>query len=322
MKKISAIIPVYNSAHVLNKCVESILSQTYTCWEAIFIDDGSTDNSYTTLLNYSAKDTRIKVIHQENRGAGMARNNGLSMATGDYIVFIDSDDYVSPDYFYKLSTHNEDVVFIDIIAVNDKGEVIRKEYMSKYKGLTKDSFIRSQMTGKISWGGCRKAAKKELLIDNNIQYSNHLNGEEALFSFSLLLHAKSYSFLDFPVYYYVQDPNSLSHSKVDDPWGDVVTTIKDYSCNHNIYKIYANTINAFYLTAAAVSCDRMAKKYIRQEFIQKLSELASNLNKHIDNSFPIDYNNMAFKAKVLSKLLLNRHFKAIWLVCKLKSVLL
>lgn len=322
MKKISAVIPVYNAEQHLGKCIESIRSQTYNNWEAVFVDDGSTDNSYEILQHYSSIDSRISVIHQENSGPGCARNNGLSYVTGDYIVFIDSDDYISSDYYFKLSLHNEDVVFIDLVAVNERGEKVRKEYMSGYRTLSYDAFIRSQLTGKISWGGCRKAVKSELLKNNKIEYSNHLNGEEALFSFKVLLYANSISFLDSPVYYYVQSPDSLSHIKIEDPWGDVVKVIKKFTIEHEIYKMYANTINAFFLTAAAVSCDRLSQKYEWQVLKKKLSEKVDDLKSNIDWTFPIDYCNMSFKAKILGYLLLHRHYKAVWILCKLKSIIL
>lgn len=151
--KISAIVPVYNSEKYVEQCIESILSQTYQDWELILVDDGSKDNSLSILQEYANRDTRIHVIHQENKGPGIARNVGVDYATGDYIVFIDSDDRVYKDYFNLLSNKKEDVVFIDVNQVDKNGNIIKKEYMSSYNNLSKDVFLRQQMTGKINWGG-------------------------------------------------------------------------------------------------------------------------------------------------------------------------
>lgn len=99
MYKISVIVPVYNSEKYLKRCVESVINQTYQDWELLLIDDGSTDHSGKMCDQYAALDMRIKTVHQENARIGAARNRGLDMATGDYITFIDSDDYIEPDTY-------------------------------------------------------------------------------------------------------------------------------------------------------------------------------------------------------------------------------
>ena len=128
--KISVIVPVYNAANYIAKCIQSVQNQTFSSWELILIDDGSQDNSLDIIRRFAIEDDRIKVIHQENSGAGMARNNGIENAIGDYIVFLDSDDYISEKYLSLLSSHNEDVVFIDVEAVDEGGNVVRREYLS------------------------------------------------------------------------------------------------------------------------------------------------------------------------------------------------
>lgn len=95
---ISIVVPVYKVEDVVAKCIESVIAQTYTDWELILIDDGSPDNSGRICDDYSAKDSRIRVIHQSNSGVSTARNNGIECAQGDYITFVDSDDYVSTSF--------------------------------------------------------------------------------------------------------------------------------------------------------------------------------------------------------------------------------
>ena len=318
---ISVIVPVYNAEKFVEKCIESVQTQTYMDWQMILVDDGSKDNSLEVCQGYAKKDNRISVIHQENAGAGAARNTGLAKATGDYVVFIDSDDYVDKDYFALLAKHNEDVVFIDVQAVDENGKVVRDEFLSVYKNLSKDDFMRSQMTGKINWGGVRKVVKREILERNNIKYTDHKVGEEALFTYSSVFYSKSIAFIEKPVYFYIQRDDSLSRTKMDDPWGEVAIALKKQTKSNGSYNEYADTVNAFILTAAAVSSDRLASNYSKNEYRQKIEELHTRLKQNLDASYPIDYVHMSGKAKLLGKLLLGKHFKTIRIISNLKHKL-
>jgi len=100
--KVSVVVPVYNVEKYLAKCIESILEQTYTNWELILVNDGSSDNSGKIADEYAGRDSRIKVIHQKNSGVSTARNAGIEIAEGDYVCFADSDDYLMPEYIDYL----------------------------------------------------------------------------------------------------------------------------------------------------------------------------------------------------------------------------
>jgi len=102
MPRVSIIIPVYRTENYIRQCLDSVVNQTLTDIEIIVIDDGSPDNSGRIADEYAARDKRIHIIHTENRGAGSAKNTGLDSATGEYIGFVDSDDWVSDDYFLAL----------------------------------------------------------------------------------------------------------------------------------------------------------------------------------------------------------------------------
>lgn len=104
MKKISIIVPVFNDGNYIQECIESLIKQTYQNIEIILVNDGSTDNSLQICFKYLNKDPRITLISQNNAGVSAARNNGLSHVTGDYICFVDGDDFVSPDYCQNLLT--------------------------------------------------------------------------------------------------------------------------------------------------------------------------------------------------------------------------
>lgn len=318
---ISVIIPVYNAEKYVSRCIESVKAQTFSDWQMILVDDGSKDKSLEICQNYAGADNRIHVIHQENAGPGIARNVGLEYANGKYVVFIDSDDYIDKDYFQHLSEHDEDVVFIDVRNFDEDGRVLNEEYMSSNKRLSLDSILRSQMTGKISWGGWRKCLKVRVLQENNIRYTNHKIGEEAIYSFQALWYAKSVAFIEEPLYNYVQRGDSQSHLKVDDPWGGAAKAMKEKVTEMGLYPKFANTINAFILTASASSANCLAKNYPFTTYLKKVRECRCRLSETIDRDYPIDKENMSRKARIVGWLLQHGFYTSIWILAKAREKL-
>lgn len=263
--KISVVIPVYNAEKYLSKCLDSVAKQTYTNWEVIAIDDGSKDGSYSILTDYGHRDKRFRVASQENQGPGQTRNKAISLATGDYIVFLDADDYIDDKYFEDLVDcavkNQSDVIFVDVLQEKPNGTLIKAETMSSFKRHSKASIIRNQMTGKLPWGGCRKAVKTLLLKDNNIKFSEDAVGEEALFSFRILANSNVISFIEKPYYHYVNYPNSQSKKGDDDPWGNVCKNVRNYLYANGLYEEYKDAINSFGYTALIVSIFRMSQNY-------------------------------------------------------------
>lgn len=315
---ISVIVPVYNAEKYIDRCVTSIISQTYSNWELYLIDDGSTDNSFTKLKMYEKKDNRIKVIHQENRGAGAARNSGIDQVNGDYVVFVDSDDYIEDNYFEILSGHKEDVVFIDVNRCDAKGNVIAEEKLSTLKGMSKEDILRSQMTGKVLWGGVRKAVKKHLIDAYDIRYSNHKVGEEAIYSFLILYYAKTFSFINKPVYNYEIHLGSLSQTVKKDPWGEVALALRKKTQELNCYEKYADTLNGFIYTAMVVSIGNIGKLYGYKLFNKKAKERVSIAKKEIDNAYKIDYKHMKGKAKIMMPFIKMKFWHLVYIACKLR----
>lgn len=319
-QKILAIVPVYNAENYVNRCIESVLAQTYNNWQMILVDDGSKDNSLEICQKYAGIDDRISVIHQENAGPGAARNTGIAAAKGNYVVFIDSDDYIEKDYFQLLSKHDEDVVFINVRDVDEDGCVLKEDFMAKNKNLSIETILRRQMTGKIDWGGVRKALKINILRENNVKYTKHKIGEEALYSFQVLWYAKSVAFIDKPLYNYVQRGDSQSHLKVDDPWGGVALAMKDKVQEMDLYPKFANTINAFLLTASAVSANCLANNYPFSSYLTEVKRCRRHLEEVIDRKYPIDKNNMSGKARIVGWLLQHGFYLLIWVLAKLKAM--
>ena len=315
---ISVIVPVYNAEKFIERCVNSIISQTYSDWELFLIDDGSKDNSLKKIKEYEQKDERITAIHQDNQGAGAARNKGLEFASGYYVVFVDSDDYIEENYFELLSKHDEDVVFIDVNRRNEKGEITARERLSAYKGTDKDDILRGQMTGKILWGGVRKAVKRELLEEHHIRYSNLKVGEEAIYSFQLLYYAESISFIETAVYNYEVHAGSLSQTVQDDPWGPVAKALKEKVITMGCYEAYANTLNTFIITASIVSLSKMALSLRFRNFEKKSKQRMKMAYSLVDSRYGIDFRNMNKKAKLLYPCIKARQYWAVYIIARLR----
>lgn len=180
MKKVSIIIPVYNSEKYISKCLDSVINQTYKNIEILVINDGSKDNSINILSEYEKKDSRIIVIDKENEGVAKTRNMGIKKATGDYIMFIDNDDFIDSDY---VETYLKNTDY-DIVIGSYKRTDINGEILFKYN-LNEDS-IWSKYIVLAPWA---KLYKKDFLIKNNIEFLNYGIGEDVYFN--LLCYSKT-----------------------------------------------------------------------------------------------------------------------------------
>lgn len=297
----SIIVPVYNSEKYLDRCIQSIMKQTYLNWELILIDDGSTDNSWSIIKKYKDRDSRIKGYQQVNSGPGLARNTGIDKANGNYAVFVDSDDYIDKDYLKLLNALAEEneLVFIDVMQVDSKGNRLKDEKMSKYMSLKKESILKAMMTGMIPWGGVRKAVSLELLNAYGIRYSDLTIGEEALFSFQTLYYSKKVGFLcDKPVYMYEVHEGSQSTLILDDPWGETYKTLKEYLLRSGIYSQYACALNAFNVSSTIVAIDRITQNYKGKERKTKIKNRFMIYLKRIDDNHGVDKESLSYKAKV------------------------
>ena len=264
--RFSVIVPVYNAANLLPKCLNSLKNQTYKDFEVIALDDESKDNSYEILKDFKSANPQmlINVSTHANCGAGKTRNIGLGLAKGEYIVFLDSDDYLDPDYLESVNgiieDKHSDVVFIDIIREDESGRIIRYERMSEFKDLSKDRLIKWQLTGKMPWGGVRKIIKTEIIQNNKLEYAPIKVGEESIFSFLTLINAKTISFQKDSYYHYVDAANSLtSHDNVDNPQ-NVFDFISGYIMKSPYHDEYKSTVNALGVTTVAILINILANE--------------------------------------------------------------
>ena len=261
--KISVIIPVYNAEKYLRKCLDSVCNQTYMDWEVIAVDDGSLDNSYEILQEYAAKDSRFIIETKKNEGPGLTRNRALDEATGDYIVFLDSDDYIDKNYFELLARkYNEtkaEVIFIDVLQEDINGKILRYEKMSNFKDLNRKDMIGCQMTGYMPWGGVRKAASRDLVEREQLRYSEDTVGEEAIFSFELLRNANNAVFIEKPLYHYVNHPGSQSKNP-NGTWEVTLKKMEEHLKAKGIMEEYRDALASFAFVVLILWLLRFAKQ--------------------------------------------------------------
>lgn len=213
--KISVIIPVFNASKYLDKCIDSLLSQTIDLIEIIFVDDCSTDNSLQILKKrvseFSNKGYEIKIVeHKVNRGSASARNSGLERVTGKYIGWLDADDYIDPHMFEKLFDQVESEN-ADIICCNFKMVYVDR-VLNRPQPMPADplTFVEMLMVGKMQGMLWNKLFRTTLFTENNIQFVDGANlAEDRNVLIKLLLCANSISFNNEYLYYYVQE-NSQS----------------------------------------------------------------------------------------------------------------
>ena len=216
-EKISVIVPVYNVEAYLERCVESILQQTYAHFELILINDGSTDSSGQICDHLASQYENIKVYHIENAGVSNARNMGIQLATGSWVTFIDSDDFVTQDYLATLASAVEGVNVGFVIAPlhHIKNGIVTD--IPSHSGKTElwsteETMKELLMTTRTSFFPVAKLFKRDLLADEKFNTNYHL-AEDALFLTELLLKTRCSSvFIDKPVYYYDHREGSATTS--------------------------------------------------------------------------------------------------------------
>ncbi len=232
--RISVIVPVYNVETYLPNCVESLISQTYSNIEIILVNDGSTDSSGMLCRKYADKDTRIKIVEQENQGLSVARNTGCDIATGDYIFFCDSDDHIKSDTFEKMVNKmfadNSDVVAcgIDRVWYGKSGEIIRQKPFTnalpgKWSG--RESLVQMMSNNNICTVAWNKLYKKRIF--DNIRFNAGVLHEDEAVVYKLLYRAGIVSYMPESLYLYRQRSGSIMQDDMEKRYKDLIRAIQD-----------------------------------------------------------------------------------------------
>lgn len=272
-KLISVIIPVYNAAGTIERCIRSILNQSFTGLEVIVVDDGSTDHSLEICERLQNEDTRVKIIRQENSGVGSARNTGLAHAVGRYISFVDSDDWLDPEFYGKaveagLFLNNPDVVWyghIDEIE-EDLFKVFRVP-SSGYFNLSEKNITFIDTFVRYLWN---KLYRRDIITDRSISFTSAYSyGEDSVFSLEYLLHCTKLLTVSDVYYHY-------SFSKITDSTGSLSK------------QVYKKDYNAFAEDLMSILHRQNTEAYIRQIYVDTwfihwvFFEAVENLNKCIE----------------------------------------
>lgn len=221
MPKVSVIIPVYNAEKYLHKCVDSVINQTLDDIEIILVDDGSTDNSPVICDDYERKHDNIKVFHKENGGLSSARNMGMDKATGEYIGFVDSDDYIAPEMYEKLYHASKklgcDMAICNYQVVKDSnmlsiGKIEFPENRRVNQNEVRTLMQTSNKRGFL-WFVWKSIYKRDLLQQNGVRFIEGNIIEDTPFNMEAMLCSEGIVFFNEPLYYYEQTDNSLMRSK-------------------------------------------------------------------------------------------------------------
>lgn len=227
--KVSIIVPVYNVEKYLERCMDSLLNQTLKEIEIILVDDGSPDNCPIMCDKYATMDNRVRVVHKTNAGLGFARNTGLSIASGDYIAFVDSDDFVSLDMYdvlySKASDNHLDILFCGFyeyqsyMSKNLRSEVsIYEEYTGTQcqevlHGMLSPCGVKGRIT-RFEMSVWHSIYKKTIFDSFNVQFCSEREfiSEDIIFHIDFIRYCNKIGFVPNPFYYYCLNENSLSKS--------------------------------------------------------------------------------------------------------------
>lgn len=288
MKKVSIIIPIYNVAEYLPRCIESVLNQDNIDLEVLLINDGSTDSSGEVCEEYAKNDRRVRVFHQKNEGVSSARNKGLENSTGDWICFIDADDWIEPNSIQKIINNNNNIDSDYIIArsfINRNGKAAIERYPfssnllnKNYKGT--DLIIQS-IYGRGSV--CGVIYSKLFLKKNKIKFPLNLkNGEDSIFCTLCSIYGENISFSDIHFYNVYEREGSASRGN----W--TFDRVLNMTNNVSYLNQYIEKHNK--LTQEAISILNFAKYGV-----------VSNLYNNFNNSFSIK-NYFILRKKIKSEL--------------------
>ena len=212
MNLISVIVPVFNVEQYLNRCLESIVNQTYTNLEIILVDDGSTDKSGEICDYWKDTDQRIKVIHKENGGLSDARNVGMNMASGEYIGFIDSDDYIAPEMYDRLLKaiiQNDSDIAVCSVEMVWENQNLKTPYTSKINDIldNKEAIEELIKENKLKLPVWNRLYKSCIAKKFDFPYGKF--HEDILWSYQVFGSAERVSIIDYTGYYYMQRDNSI-----------------------------------------------------------------------------------------------------------------
>ncbi len=284
MPLITVIVPVFNTQKHLSKCIDSIINQSYQNLQILLINDGSTDNSPAICDAYAERDSRIRVIHKENKGVSSARNLGIEISTGDYISFIDSDDWLEPGAYEHLVgcifEHKVGAVIFEYFVDYESGKSVHKAYNQLNGFMDRVKAIETTISpvNRFAWS---KIYARELI--ENVRFDQNIHiGEDTLFACNALGNAQSAYYTSKPLYHHVQSEVSATRCAFNKKR---FTGIEAYQrllqlCQSNYPKIIDVALSAY----ISLVISTIVELYDARDFPDS-RKIISSLNSKIRNHF-------------------------------------
>lgn len=301
MEKVSVIVPIYNVEKYLEKCIDSIISQTYSNIEIILINDGSTDNSELICKKYENTDRRIRYYKKENGGLSSARNFGIDRANGDYLVFVDSDDYVSKEMISILLNvailNNADIVECNFLEFSENNKIkesnidniVDSKCYSSYEAI--NSLVCNTGITPIAWN---KIYKRQIF--SQLRYKEGIYHEDEELIVKLLSSANNICKIDVPLYFYMIRNGSITNSKFNKKHLDIIKimedriqTLKELNCNDFIVDLtivrFSNICNELYvkmtMSNVHLESERKSLSILRRKLIKNVLKSKAPLLKKL-----------------------------------------
>lgn len=321
--KVSVIVPVYNVEKFIDKCLDSLVKQSLKEIEIIVVNDGTKDNSQKIIDKYVKKyPDKIKSYIKENGGQGSARNYGLKKTTGEYIGYVDSDDFVEKDMYKKLYNKAKENNY-DIVVCGNYN--VSEDYQNK----NIDAFINNYNTdleniffGKMAvWN---KIYKRDILIKNKLEFKEKVWYEDLAFTLKAIMNSNTFAFIDEPLYdYLIREGSTMNNSNVQrnleilDAFNDILSYIQHNKKEEYFNKIEFLAIDHIYISAIVRVLKADSDKNIKKETIEKL---INYMNKNFPNYKSNKYiNTLSKNRKIIYKLINIKMYGLINLIFKVKK---
>lgn len=273
---VSIIIPVFNAEKYLDECLDSIIKQSHKEIEVILIDDGSTDKSSTICMKYKDKNKNIIYERQENKGVSSARNRGIEIATGNYIIFVDSDDIVSKTYItdFLNVTNNLKNSLVCCSFSSNINEINSSDNLSVTKYKNKYDFIYDKAYGYL-WN---KIYSRKIIKENNIYFKNEVTMcEDILFNLEYVSYCNSTYFFEKKNYFYRLSKSSLTTNLKNEKWFSILIALKEELKYYNDFSINTQKKFVYYARKVILESDyRIANN--NSMSVEKKQKIYTNIN--------------------------------------------
>lgn len=330
MDTISVIVPVYNVEPYIRQCLDSVVNQTYKNLEIIIVDDGSPDNCGTICDEYAAQDERIQVIHKVNEGLSAARNDALDRATGSWILFVDSDDWLELDLcetaICAAQSDDVDILIYDLVKENINSSkrihAFPKDFTSEdpavISGMQLSALNRYYTPYSAEWSQgfpWDKLFKSELVLKNRLGFATNVRAnEDVIFALHAFQYAKKIGYISKPLYHYRQNQNSIGHKFSPDRveidkeiYREMEKVGKMYKCSPEFFQaLDARIVDNTCLCANRCFFDREGTLYEQLQYVKQVLK-----SEPIYSAFErVDRNKMGKRGRFIT---INRHHNALLL---------